>query len=103
MLCVSTVLLCKGSIACKGNGITLGLTDSVANYGLITTNGAGNQDDNNTGVYGTAVGSAGSGSNIYNFKSVGVTTDSSKSGIITESHSHTLTTLQCGTWVIKYA
>lgn len=103
MLCVSTVLLYRGSIACKGNGITLGLTDSTVNYGLITTSGAGNQDDNRTGVYGMAVGSAGSGSYVHNSKSVGVTTDSSKSGIVTMPHSHTLTTLQCGTWIIKYA
>ena len=34
---------------------------------------------------------------------LGITNQSAKSGIITEAHSHTLTTLQCGTWIIKYA
>lgn len=53
-------------------------------------------------AYGTPVGSTGSGTGVGS-GSIGITTQSAYSGIITEAHSHTLTTLQCGTWIIKYA
>lgn len=65
------------NVSVKGTGMTLGLTDGTSNYGLFGANAAGNTVFKN--AYGTNVGSTQTGASVS--KSVGVTTDSSKSGI----------------------
>jgi hypothetical protein len=66
------------NVPCKGNGKTLGLTDGTNNYGLVGANGSGNNAF--AGIYNTNVGTTVSGASTLS--SVGVTTDSSKSGIV---------------------
>lgn len=63
----------------KGNGIALGWTDGTNNYGSIVANGSG--VSGRTTAYGEGVGGTGGTENIAT-KVVGLTTDSTKSGII---------------------
>ena len=75
------------NVPVKGNGMTLGLTDGIQNAGMFSgyTYGASNTSLNaKISDYGTNVGSTSSGSsgNIWNSKTVGVTTDPTKSGIV---------------------
>ena len=67
----------------KGNGITIGLTDGTKNYGFAQATYLTTRDN----FYGSSVGAWTSGSPIADGKSTGLTTDSSKSGIIVESDS----------------
>lgn len=67
-----------GKIAVVGNGMTLGLTDGTNNYGLIEeANTAGGIL---TTAYGINVGADARGADAVN-KTIGVTTDPTKSGI----------------------
>lgn len=91
----------NGVASVKGNGVTLGLTDGTNNYGL-------RQDTSNyialssgTAIYGTNVGDVASYGNTPNDTTLGITTDSSKSGIITDFS--TLTTSLDGYWYIVIA
>ena len=68
-----------------GNGMTLGFTDGTNNYGLLPTNNNPNNYLFQVGVYGTTAGSSGNGSVASENKSLGVTTDPTKSGIETSS------------------
>lgn len=69
--------------AIVGNGMTLGLTDGTNTAGINSyANSTGL--DPWTGLYGTSIGTAQSGSRINSNKSMGITTDSTKSGIIAE-------------------
>lgn len=68
-----------------GNGMTLGLTDSVNNGGLFATSTSPNPIKMMTGVYGSDVGVAASGVVFSSDKGIGVTTDPTKSGIETSS------------------
>jgi hypothetical protein len=75
--------------AVKGNGMTLGLTDGTRNFGLITNVGnAGGRfylgQSNN--AYGSIEGQA-SGANSYDNPdtTAGITTDPTKSGIVTDN------------------
>lgn len=68
-----------------GNGMTLGLTDSVNNGGLFATSTSPNPIKMMTGVYGSDVGVAASGVAFSSDKGIGVTTDPTKSGIETSS------------------
>lgn len=71
--------------AVVGNGVALGITDTINNFGLA---GASNQPDRvygNTGFYGINTGSKpSSGIMLANDNALGVTTDGSKSGIETD-------------------
>lgn len=68
-----------GKIPVFGNGMILGLTNGTYNYGLVQ----GSSSDLNAmaNLYGKNVGTALSGSNGQGSKSLGLTTDPSKSGI----------------------
>lgn len=89
---VSTGIVKAGDIPCKGNGMTLGLTDGTNNRGLL-------------GTSVSTLGYAGSGSEVYNKNvgttttgswstsgsmSLGITLDPTKSGIIADTSSLTL-------------
>lgn len=71
--------------AVVGNGVALGITDTINNFGLA---GASNQPDRvygNTGFYGKNTGSKSiAGTMLANDNALGVTTDGSKSGIETD-------------------
>lgn len=71
--------------AVVGNGVALGITDTINNFGLA---GASNQPDRvyrNTGFYGKNTGSKSeAGIMLANDNALGVTTDGSKSGIETD-------------------
>lgn len=71
--------------AVVGNGVALGITDTINNFGLA---GSSNQPDRvygNTGFYGINTGSkASAGIMLANDHALGVTTDGSKSGIETD-------------------
>ena len=62
-----------------GNGMTLGLTDGTANFGLMYIAGNPGVTRPNEGAYGQPIGTEGN-TNV-NRNSMGVTTDSTKSGI----------------------
>lgn len=66
-----------------GNGMTLGLIDGTTNYGLVQSGGNVNRLDTDTAGYGVNVGSSFNGSSSSS-KTIGVTTDSTKSGIIAD-------------------
>ena len=63
-----------------GNGMTLGLTDGTTNAGLLYN--INNKLSAYTGVYGQPCGTTYSGSSSGSEKGAGVTTDATKSGII---------------------
>lgn len=67
----------------KGNGMTLGLTNGTADYGLsiYKAGSAGKPFAAYSGTFGSSVGSATIGS-VGGIKSYGVTTDPTKSGIV---------------------
>lgn len=66
-----------------GNGMTMGLTDGTNNYGL-TQWGASVTSFGSTGGYGTGIGNAPSGTGSIFNKTIGITSDGSKSGIIAD-------------------
>ena len=70
-----------------GNGMALGLTNGTNNYGLIPL-GVGQDQASRlaaqTGTYGKNIGTGTSGSNTSNAKTLGVTTDPTKSGIVAD-------------------
>ena len=74
----------NSNVPVKGNGITLGLTNGTENAGLNAQNSSsyGKMLISGTGNYGEAVGSTHSGNQLANSKSVGLTTDDTKSGIV---------------------
>lgn len=72
------------NIPVVGNGMTLGLSDGNLNVGL-TTVGGDNVLRNRDGVYGVPYGSADAGGTSINGKTLGITTDPTKSGIIADT------------------
>lgn len=86
---VSSGIVKAGDIPCKGNGMTLGLTDGTNNYGLATDTSNPLPFIPKSGSYGTNVGSSPSGSGISG-KAIGITTDPTNSGIIADTSSLTL-------------
>lgn len=71
-----------GTAPVVGNGMTLGLTNGNTNYGL--SGWAGDTFSQvMPNLYGTTIGSVGSGSSNQSL-SLGITTDSTKSGIIAD-------------------
>lgn len=76
-----------------GNGMTLGLTDTGANLGLFLGNIGGQSTIGGaTNTYGTNAGTIGTGV-IGNNKSMGITTDASKSGMIVDLTAATAATI----------
>lgn len=71
----------SGALPVVGNGISIGLTDNVRNYALFSNSGSGNVYSNQ-GAFGSSVGSGSSGSDSGGSVSLGLTTDSTKSGMI---------------------
>ena len=88
---VSTKILTDipATLGAKGNGMTLGLTDGTTNTGLYWS---GNSNISpRTGVYGQNVGTTDSGASPYSAVSLGITTDSTKSGIVADTNATSLT------------
>jgi hypothetical protein len=70
----------------KGNGMTLGVTDGTLFGGTYSQNGGTNSGcfQISQGDFGGQIGTSSSDSSFNNGKLIGITTDSSKSGIIVE-------------------
>ena len=76
-------------LSSKGNGMTLGLTNGSTNGGMVfNRNGYMSAYSNS---YGTAVGTSGSSLINQTLASLGLTTDSTKSGIVTDTNATSLT------------
>ena len=76
---VGTSLVSGTEAAVVGNGMTLGLTDGTLNGGPVTVNNYMTMDRNR---YGSQIGTDDSGSWLNTEKTLGVTTDPEKSGIV---------------------
>lgn len=93
---VSSGIVQAGDIPCKGNGMGLGLTDGTHLYGIQEASISGSSTDAitcQTGGYGKNTGTANAWSasqSAVNATVLGVTTDSTKSGIIADTSSLTL-------------
>ena len=77
-----------GDFGCKGNGITVGLTDGTKLFGLYSGNGSPNRVAGVTSMYGQALTpqpGSDSGSGITGKYRVGITTETQYSGIITDT------------------
>lgn len=72
------------SIPCKGNGMTLGVTEGTNNGGFINSSeGAGIVARKD--IYGKETGSSNtSASTLNTWKSIGVSTDPTKSGVVAD-------------------
>lgn len=68
----------------RGNGVTLGLTDGSTNLGVFEKNNDG--VNGSEAIFGTSIGSSGDGSTVSSTKSLGITTDPDKSGIVAENN-----------------
>lgn len=79
---VKALLLTKEQAAVVGNGMTLGLTDGAATFGL-QTNSSGTSLVGDAGAYGKTLPSGdGASTDIAGLKCVGITTNPEKSGIV---------------------
>lgn len=81
----------------KGNGISLGLTNGTQTGALAYTNQSGWGSSTITGrqsAYGHAVGTSASGTSTFSSgdKTIGITTDTTKSGITIDQTSYTIPT-----------
>lgn len=85
-----------------GNGITLGMTNGTFNFGVGLSSSAPNGLLACKTEYGAKVGEGYSSWSGGNNHGAGLTTDSSKSGIKTATHNHTLSTLKVGKWYIRF-
>lgn len=65
-----------------GDGKAVGWTDGTTNFGTMT---GGNGLDSYTGCYGVTIGTNYSGTRITSDKAVGITTDPTKSGIVSDT------------------
>lgn len=73
------------SIPCKGNGMTLGLTDGTNNVGLRLSSGEGYLTTSASSGYGSVIGIVSSSFGIAsNNKLGGITTDPTKSGVVAD-------------------
>lgn len=79
---VGTSLVSGTEAAVVGNGMTLGITDGTNNFGVNGRDVSASVLSGSTNTYGTNTGTNGGGSYISSLKSIGVTTDPEKSGII---------------------
>lgn len=87
---ISTGIVQAGDIPCKGNGMTLGMTDGTNLSGLYSSSSGATGLMDDYGTYGVNVGTVGTAGRNLIGKSVGVTTDETKSGIIADTSSLTL-------------
>lgn len=91
---VSSGIVKAGNIPCKGNGTALGITDGSNNYGVTATQYSASYQlyqGRSSAAYGANVGTTGNTSDIIAVgTALGVTTDSSKSGIVADTSSLTL-------------
>lgn len=72
-------------VRAKGNGITLGWTDGTDNFGIKANTGSSNKDIWSDNIYGNPVGGSISGGNGPSTNAaMGITTDSTKSGIVSD-------------------
>ena len=72
----------SGQLSCKGNGMTLGLTDGTLNRGFAWSTTLA--DTAKVDAYGVSVGTSVSGSGFTADKALGITTDKTKSGIVAD-------------------
>ena len=87
------------NVPVKGNGMTLGLTDGTTNGGMVTVNTNYPSFNAIAGNYGKSVGAKNaSGTHMQLSKTVGITTDPTKSGIV---GTLTRTQVNCN-YIIKY-
>lgn len=80
-------IITGSTIPVKGDGLTLGLTDGTTNFGLADTRSSSLEWSplvSNSNVYGKTVGDKTSWSAKNRYMSLGVATDSAKSGIIAD-------------------
>ena len=89
--------LTSDNVPCKGNGMTLGLTNGTTNYGMLP-NGSSQSYIGQTGQYGQNVGESHTGTYTSGNLGQGITTDASKSGIVSSLSSAG----QKSTAIIKY-
>lgn len=68
------------NVPCKGNGMTLGLTDGTNKFGLTTGGGTALSGDSDS--FNKAVATSGGTANLGTYKRLGITTDATKSGIV---------------------
>ena len=93
-----TGLVKAGDIPCKGNSISLGMTNGTNNGGIANGYTTNNTLAVWTGSYGANIGTTRSGNTVATDITWGITTDPTKSGIIADTTSLTLT-CKC---IIKY-
>lgn len=91
------VIHVPNTVPVKGNGMTLGLTDGTDFAGLQKGTDTWQGQTFGYTVYGTNVGTTGSSWNHSNDKSWGVTTDSTKSGIVADMSS--VNTITTNVWI----
>ena len=84
------------SIPVAGNGLTLGFYNGSSYGGKV-----GNGYLCYTGLYGKAVGTNSSGGNTGS-TSIGVTKDSSKSGLVGTLPSRNISSKELGRWFIRF-
>ena len=72
-----------GTVPVKGNGMTLGITDGSANYGFVQA-ASGVDRVGSVNTYGQPTGTTPAGDSSTWSKSIGITTDGTKSGIIAD-------------------
>lgn len=86
---VSTKILTDipATLEAKGNGITLGLTNGSSDVGLYYSSGVVMR----SAAYGQNIGYAGGSNTNPGTSSLGVTTDSTKSGIVADTNATSLT------------
>lgn len=83
--------ICIGNAGIKGNGKTLGFTNGSTNYGLSTGSVQSSSALNVAYVsaYGTSVNTSSSGTRPAIGITLGITSDSSKSGMVIDSSNQT--------------
>jgi hypothetical protein len=84
---VSTGIVKAGEVPVKGTEMALGLTDGNYNGAISLTSNPYLTDNSQ---YGTSIGSSASGHPLTRGATLGVTTDSSKSGMVLDTTSFTL-------------
>lgn len=71
------------NVPCKGNGTVMGLSDGTVNYGLVKSHINGTRYVSGfTNLYGATVGTNGVDDGINSERGAGLSTDSTKSGIV---------------------
>ena len=85
-----------------GNGMSLGLTNGTVNFGMLSY--SSNAYMHPSTAYGQPVGSNSGGgtTGISNNKSIGITTDPTKSGLVCNIGSIGIPSLAVGKFYIKF-